>query len=182
MEKKLATMALSLLAASFIAASVFAYYPLTLTVQPTTPPVVFETGSNANQNDLGPSNTIVVSIGSNSTSATVTIHPTYQRTYYRDVLRIKNNDAKAYYVWLSLESVSNSLPPGSRVSLLVGSQNITLTSLSTGAKVQVGPISGSSTLTIDIEVYIPEGSSISGASATFNLNAIYTPSSSEEPP
>jgi len=86
----------------FVAASVFAYYPLSIMVSPTTPPVTFAAGNNAGSNYLGPGNTITVSLGSNSTSASVTIHTTYQKTYYKDVLRITNSDSKAYNIYLSL--------------------------------------------------------------------------------
>ena len=57
-------------------ASVFVYYPATITVSPVIPPVVFATGSNAGQPDLGYGNTIQVITGSNGTKLDVTIHPT----------------------------------------------------------------------------------------------------------
>ncbi|MEM0026677.1 MAG: hypothetical protein QXT53_02590 [Ignisphaera sp.] len=99
------------MAAAFIAASVFAYYPLQLTVQPVSPPLVFAAGTNANQPDLG-ANTISVTVEQNSTSATITIHPTYHTTYYKDVIRISNTDTRVYNVWLVLDQVTNTLPTG----------------------------------------------------------------------
>ncbi|MEM1843442.1 MAG: hypothetical protein QXD75_02835, partial [Desulfurococcaceae archaeon] len=93
-------LALALLAMTATLASVFAYYPLTITVSPTEPGVVFERGSNADQPDIGAGNTITVTIGANKTSASLTIHPTYQENYYKDVLRINNTDDNAMNVYI----------------------------------------------------------------------------------
>ena len=176
-----------LMAMVFVAASVFAYYPLSITVYPTTPPVTFATGSNSNQNDLGPGNTITVSLGSNSTSASVTVHPTYQKTYYKDVLRITNSDSKAYNVYIRVDSAITSFPAGSTIQLKIyasgasraGTPIATVPLTSTGT-VSIGSLSGGGTWEVDVEVSIPEGSSLPSA-ATANLQLIYTPSS-ETPP
>ncbi|MEM4615261.1 MAG: hypothetical protein QXN25_06685, partial [Desulfurococcaceae archaeon] len=112
-------LALALLAMTATLASVFAYYPLTITVSPTEPGVVFERGSNAGQPDIGEGNTITVSVGANKTSASVTIHPTYRENYYKDVLQIVNNDDNAMNVYIVFTFVSNTLPAGSTVKLFV---------------------------------------------------------------
>ena len=112
-------LALALLAMTATLASVFAYYPLTLQVVPTAPGVVFEPGSNADQPDIGEGKTITVTIGANKTSASITIHPTYQENYYKDVLQIVNNDDNAMNVYIVFTSVSNTLPAGSTVKLFV---------------------------------------------------------------
>ncbi|MEM4789724.1 MAG: hypothetical protein QXV06_08060, partial [Ignisphaera sp.] len=104
---------------AIVLASVFAYYPLTITVSPTAPGVVFEIGSNANQPDIGTRNTITVTIGDNKTSASITIHPTYQENYYKDVLRITNGDDNAMNVYIIFTSVSNTLPERNTVKLFV---------------------------------------------------------------
>jgi len=103
MEKAKATPLFILLAASLAAtavfASVFVYYPATIHVSPVPPPVIFLEGSNANQRDLGGSNTIAVTILNANTSLSVTVHPTYQVTYYKNITVINNTDASnPYYI------------------------------------------------------------------------------------
>ncbi|MGC9011912.1 hypothetical protein, partial [Thermogladius sp.] len=79
---------------SIVFASVFVYYPVSVTVSPVSPPVYFEYGTNANQPDLGGANTIDVTLGANKTSLTITIHPTYWVSYYKNVSLIVNGDSK----------------------------------------------------------------------------------------
>jgi hypothetical protein len=82
---------------SIVNASVFVYYPITLTISPKEPPVVFSAGSNANKKDLwGETITVITGDG---TSLTIEVHPTLQRNYYYDIARIKNNDgSNTYYI------------------------------------------------------------------------------------
>lgn len=185
---------------SLVAAGVFTYYPTTVSVSPTAPKVIFQAGSNAGNPDL--SDNIDVSISQNSTSATVTVHPTYQTSYYMDVLRIKNSDTKAYNVYLSIEEAANALPTGSKVVLYVYTSgrsrdlsgwdkpvpksdtyvaSVDLTATSTDTPVSIGTLNSGSTWELDILVYIPEGTSIKDASATFNLYLISTPESLTPP-
>ncbi|MEM4054899.1 MAG: hypothetical protein QW369_05090, partial [Desulfurococcaceae archaeon] len=110
---------LVLMVSAVALAAVFAYYPLTLQAVPTAPGVVFEPGSNAGQPDIGEGNTITVTVGANKTSASITIHPTYQENYYKDVLRINNTDDNAMNVSIVFTSVVNNLPAGSIVKLFV---------------------------------------------------------------
>ncbi len=176
-----------LMAMVFVAASVFAYYPLNITVSPTTPPVTFATGSNSNQNDLGPGNTITVTLGSNYASASVTIHPTYQTTYYKDVLNITNSDSKAYNVYIRVDTAITSFPSGSTIQLKIYASNairpgtpIATVPLTSPGTVSIGSLGGGTYWEVDVEVYIPEGTTLP-SSATANLHLIYTPSN-ETPP
>jgi len=176
------------MAMAFVAASVFAYYPLYITVSPVPPPIRFASGSNSNQSDLG-NNDIVVQLGANSTSASVTIHPTYQTTYYKDVLRIRNFDTKAYNVYLRVYKAIETFQPGSGIWLGIYSSgaNRTITLpiatvdlLSTGTT-YIGSLPGGGTWwEVDLEVYILEGSSLPSSDVA-ELELIYTPSS-ERPP
>lgn len=75
--------------ASIVFASVFVYYPASIQVSPTAPPVIFSEGDNSNQRDLY-GQTITTTIDETGTSVLINLHPTYRRTYYLDVLRIKN--------------------------------------------------------------------------------------------
>jgi hypothetical protein len=176
-----------LMAMVFVAASVFAYYPLSITVSPITPPVVFDEGSNSNQDDLGYGNTITVSLGSNNASASVTVHPTYQRTYYMDVLRITNSDSRAYNVYIRVETAITGFPAGSTIQLKIYASGasragtpIATVSLTSPGTVSIGSLDAGRTWEVDVEVYIPEGHTLPSP-ATANLRLIYTPSS-ETPP
>ncbi|WP_434731102.1 hypothetical protein WLZ34_05770 [Thermogladius sp. KZ2Tp1] len=186
---------------SIVFASVFVYYPAWVTVSPVQPPVYFATGSNANQQDLGPNNTIGVSLGPNSASLAITIHPTYQVSYYKDIVRIVNGDSsKVYYAYLRVYTAATGLPDGSQLVLYVYSKGASrslsgyqpptpvsgtyLASLdlitATSQKFPI-TISAGSPVEIDLYVYIPEGST-PPASVTAKLLLVYTTSSTETPP
>jgi hypothetical protein len=81
---------------SIVNASVFVYYPITLTISPQNPPVVFSSGSNSNKRDLW-DKTITVSID-DDTRLTIEVHPTLQRNYYYDIAKIENKDTNTYYI------------------------------------------------------------------------------------
>jgi hypothetical protein len=180
--------------------SVFVYYPITATIQPVTDtPVKLGYGSNAGRPDL--SGTISVTIGSKNASATITIHPTYQVSYYRNITIIKNTDNKAYKVMLNVSSTTmNDLPTNSKAKLYVFSKGAgrSLSGWQTGSEPAYGlePASGSyitsldltmtsttsefdltagAIVEIDILIYIPEGTS-PPSSATANIYLRYTPS------
>jgi len=201
MEKAKATPLFILLAASLAAtavfASVFVYYPLNINLQPSKPAVIFVPGSNAGQNDImygTDSNTISVSVDSANASATITVHPTYQTTYYKDVLEITNQDSQAYYVWLNvtdplLDTYGNLTSAKLIVFDASSGKSITSIDLSQTGPVLVGQISGGTTWTIDLEFQITgygnngspsEAPTLSDTSASLNL--IYSPSSTENLP
>jgi hypothetical protein len=177
--------------------SVFVYYPITAQISPVETPVKLGYGSNAKRNDLGntggQSNKIDVTIGSNNASATITIHPTYQVSYYRNITIITNKDNKAYKVMLNVSSPMTNLPTNSKAKLYVFSKgadrslsgwpsdnnlelsgshyavlDLTTTDTSSEFDLDAGAI-----VEIDILIYIPEGTSPS--SATANIYLRYTP-------
>ena len=196
-RKNLLSLALALLTAialSIAFAAVFSYYPVSITISPVSPPVYFATGENAGQDDLWANNKITVSVGSNRTSVSITIHPTYQVTYYKNVTLIVNNDTKAYNISLRVASVA-SLPSGASAVVYVYSKNASRSlsgypkptpsgyvknvSLTSTGTTWIGYLSRGSAYEIDIYVYIPEGTSPSSISA--GLLLIASPSS-ESPP
>ncbi|MEM1668610.1 MAG: hypothetical protein QXM53_08140 [Thermofilaceae archaeon] len=171
---------------AIVLASVFAYYPLTITARPTAPGVVFEAGSNAGKPDIGTGNTIMVTIGDNKTSASITIHPTYQENYYKDVLRITNGDDNAMNVYIIFTSVSNNLPASSIVKLFVYEgttevKELDITNPATNQPISIGSIAAGGTWQIDFYVYIPEGTKITGTSYSASARLVYSPST-ETPP
>jgi len=210
-KRRITTPLIALLIAVVISiafASVFVYYPMAVTLQPAQPPVYFETGSNAGAYDLGgsgtpyTSNIISVSIGSNATYLTITVHPTYQVTYYKNVSIVYNNDGKSYKVCFRVNTPLSNLPPNSKVYLYIYSQGgvrslsgyptptpsgylaqIDLTS--TGTTPCVGTLGSNKFYEMDLYIYIPEGYNVgmtSGTTYTANLLLIYTPQTSETPP
>jgi hypothetical protein len=199
-RKNLLAPALALLTAialSIAFAAVFSYYPVSIAISPVSPPVYFELGSNANQDDLA-GNTITVSVGSSGTSVSITIHPTYQVTYYKNVTLIVNNDSKAYNISLRVATPATGLPSGASAVVYVYSKNATRSlseyptpeppsgqyvknvSLTSTGTTYIGYLSGNSTYEIDIYVYIPEGTSLP-SSISAGLLLIASPSS-ESPP
>ncbi|MEM0371738.1 MAG: hypothetical protein QXD67_03720 [Ignisphaera sp.] len=186
MFRKTLTGILLILALSVVTASLFAYYPLNIAVVPQQPGVRFEAGSNAGKPDIG-SNTITVNIGSNSTSASIEIHPTYQETYYKDILRIVNNDNEAMHIYVIFYNYVNNLPTGSRVKMFVYSgatmvKELDITTPTLNTAVDIGQLSVGGSWQIDLYVYIPEGTSITGRSYSASARLVYTPSSGETPP
>ncbi|MCS7366871.1 MAG: hypothetical protein NDF52_03225 [archaeon YNP-WB-062] len=175
--------------------SVFVYYPITAQISPVSPPVILDSGSNAGKSDLSGSNTIGVSIGTNKTSATITIHPTYQASYYENVTIIRNTDSKSYTVTLKVYTAVSGLPSDSKVLLYLFSKGATR-SLSGWSSNNLAPasdsylavldltqtttatvtLSGGSIVEVDILVYIPEGYKMPTSTVTANIYLVYTPS------
>lgn len=105
--RTLMVLALLLLPVAAAFAGVFTYYPLTVTVEPTTTaPFIFQRGSNADRVDL--SGSIEVKLRGGNTSASVKLHPSYQITYYKDVLQIvrKTNQWDRFYILVNSTGAS----------------------------------------------------------------------------
>jgi len=128
-----------------------------------------------------------VNIGANKTSASITIHPTYQENYYRDVLRITNGDDNAMNVYIVFTSLSNTLPAGSVVKLFVYEgtnkviKELDITNPAINQPISIGSMAAGKTWQIDFYVYIPEDKSIREASYKAEAKLVYTPSA-ETPP
>ncbi len=190
--------AVASLALAIAYAHVMTYYPTSVTVSPTAPEVGFAPGSNAGGADIGVtngnSNTITVTIGQNATSLELTVHPTYQTTYYQNITLIENNSTlKSYSVSIEVASPL-SLPSGSKAYLIIYSKGATrslsgwpiptpttgtyiaevdLTSTGTTA---IGTISSGGVWEVDLLIYIPEGVTLP-SQQTAELYLIATPSS-----
>ncbi|ADM28126.1 hypothetical protein Igag_1322 [Ignisphaera aggregans DSM 17230] len=176
-------------------ASVFVYYQLNLTLTASQPAVYFVAGNNAGQPDVmyGAGNTIDVTIDSAGAQAWITVHPTYQKTYYKDVLRIVNQDSQAYTVWLIIDDAINVGVNLTSAKLYVKDVNgnpVNTVDLSqtTSTPIQIGQISGRATWRIDLEFQITgygakgspsQAPKLSDTSASLRL--VYSPSS-ETPP
>jgi len=184
MKKLYLLIALAAIVAA-VNAAVFAYYPITVNITGTQP-VAFDLGSNANQSDLGAGNSIVVSLGSNSTSVTITIHPTYQYTYYHNITLVKNIDTgKSYYVAFRVTQPISGWPAGSVAKMIVytsgGTKVIEVDLKQQYTTSWIGPLSAGDYYRIDFYIYYPEGSSLpSGTSVSVQL--IYSPQNTVSAP
>ena len=208
-KRRITTPLIALLIAVVISiafASVFVYYPMEVKLQPVSPPVYFDMGTNSNQDDLGNGNTISVSIGSNGGSLIVTVHPTYQTAVYKSVAKIVNSDSRAYNVYVYVRtSITPITGTGSAFAGQSASSDIKIcfvsstrstssfptpvytvdvecVSLQSTGLFNIGPLPADGRWDIDLYVYIPEGASgITSTTYTAQIHLIYTPSG-ETPP
>jgi len=187
-KRTLATLAALAITLAVVNASVFVYYPITVNLSPVAPPVIFDKGSNTGGDDLG-NNKIQVVIQSNdptNTSATITVHPTYRTTYYKDILRIKNQDTRAYHIRIYVEDIFNDDKIISAY-LIIGSEQIDLKSGGFQPSDSWITISASGQLSVDLKLVISTSGgsydsapSLSDSQATIKL--IYSPQNIEPPP
>jgi hypothetical protein len=185
------------LALALVNAAVFVYYPMNITVSPQKPPVYFDYGSNANQNDLM-GNTISVAISQASTSLSIQVHPTYQVNYYKNITVIKSQDtSNAYYVLFDVTDPINDTSVTSAYLIISDSSgtpiatiNLTETGiqpLNASHKPVWITVSSGDTLTVSLNITITPGSeatydtnpSLKDGSATVKL--VYSPQNSEYP-
>jgi len=205
-KRRITTPLIALLIAVVISiafASVFVYYPMAVTLQPVSPPVYFDAGTNSNQDDLWSGNKISASKGSNGASLSITVHPTYQTAVYKSVARIRNDDSKAYNVSINVRSsitpitgtgsafsTQNSQTQSNITICFVGSSRSTsgfptpdysvdvkCVSLQSTGLTNIGLLNGGDSWEIDLYVYIPEGASgvTPNTYYTAEIHLIYTP-------
>jgi hypothetical protein len=173
---------------AIVNAAVFVYYTTDLSLSPVAPPIVFSNGKNANAADLL-GTTIEVTIGRANTSLTITLHPTYQYNYYKNITIIKNQDTtNAYYVAIRVNTqFSNEKISSATLRIYDTSSTIATVGLkSTGTTGWLGPLNPNSKWFIDIILNIDEtGGSPSTApftSDSASLQLIYSPQSNEQAP
>jgi len=177
-KRTLATLAALAITLAVVNASVFAYYPITVTITGVQP-VVFDYGSNANQPDLGKDNNIAVALGANRASAAITIHPTYQHTYYHDVLEVKNTDTdKSYYVAFRVTRSISDWPQNSIAKMIINDSDnqkkLEVDLTASGTTEWIGPLSAGDYYRIDFYIYYPEGSQLP-SNTQVQLQLIYSP-------
>jgi len=189
--KKLALIALAsslALVLAFAYAHVMSYYPVNVTLVPSAPKVVFAPGSNAGQTDIDGS-TIGVSIGANSTNLTLTLHPTYETTYYENITLIENTDTTTTYSVNITVSQALSLPAGSKAYLIIYNKGATrslagwpvplpasgtyvaMVDLTQTGTTAIGSLAAGGVWEVDLLVYIPEGTTPTTTTAELYLVA-----------
>jgi len=192
MEKKLLLLTAIACVLGIAFAAVFVFFPANITMSFLSPPVIFLPGSNANQPDIGQGNTIGVTVGENKTSVSITLHPTYQKTYYQNITLVKNLESgagsKAYNLWFKVNTPISGLPAGSQAKLLVyqanavrnGAPLLTVDLTSTGVSSMI-TLNANSFYEIDFFVVYPEGQPLPSDPVTASLELIFSPQS-ETPP
>jgi hypothetical protein len=170
---------------SFVYASVFTYNPLTINISPVAPPVIFKYGANTGKADLR-GTTITATISNTNTSLTLTLHPTYQKVYYKDVARINNTDTNVYYVMFNVTSpLTNSKITSAKLYLWEGTTKKLEVDLRTTGPTSRVSMNGKAEWRIDVEIVISEsGGSYNTpppASDSVTLNLIYS-TQDESPP
>jgi len=172
-------------------AAVFVFFPANITMSFANPPVIFLPGKNANQPDIGQGNNIGVTVGENKTSVSITLHPTYQKTYYQNITLVKNvesSSGKAYNLWFKVNNPISGLPAGSQAKLLVyqagaarnGVPILAVDLTSSGVSNMIA-LNANSFYEIDFFVVFPEGQPLPQNSVTASLELIFSPQS-ETPP
>jgi len=171
---------------AIVNAAVFTYYPTKLSLEPVKPPIVFSSGNNAGQTDL--SGTIGVSIGSAGASLNITLHPTYQYNYYKNITIIKNQDTNAYYVAIRVNTaLSNTKLVSAKLRIYDTSSTIATVDLKVTGTTALGQLNSGSKWFIDIILNISEATGDSPSSAPFSsdsasLQLIYSPQNAEQAP
>lgn len=170
---------------ALVGTAVFVYLPVNVTINSVSPPVIFQLGSNAGGTDLA-GNTIQVTLGANSSSATLILHPTYQRTYYHDVLLITNPSPPAgdnYYIGIRVITPLTGAAFASATARVYDSANnllFTADLMTAGTYGWPQLLPDGQTYRIDIEIVINEGFTLPSGSVTFEL--VYSPQSVTPPP
>ncbi len=176
-------LALLLVAVPLAYAGVIVSYPINGTVNYVTPTIVFAGGSNANQTGLG-GNTISVTIGANNTSATFSIHITYQTVEYHDILVIKNTDTVNAY-WIGFSS-TNTLPAQVYNATLIitddsGAKIASYNLLTGGWSGWLFQIPGNTTYHINLIFKMSEGQKLPTTAASISLKLYWSNSNTETP-
>ncbi|RLG85348.1 MAG: hypothetical protein DRO39_05815, partial [Thermoprotei archaeon] len=156
-----------------------------ITLSPTAPDVRLVEGSNAGQADLGGS-TITVTI-TGSTKASITIHPTNERTYYKNVTVIVNTGSATYYGWIKVNTPISA--NGITAAKLIikdtsGATVATVDLMSTTLQGGGFSIPAGGKLFIDIEVQIDstiDPTTITSGNVA-SIDLVYSPQSVETPP
>lgn len=168
--------------ASTAFASVFVFYGGSVTAYFQNPPIVWAAGDNTNTTDLG-GQSIEVLVGPNSTQLQVTVHPTYEYTYYKNITIIKNNDASnGYYIAIKVTNPATFSIAGASVKLIL--YNATSTEVVDLTTTGVSPwyyVPPNSHVNVDLQYYIPGGAKLP-TSVTVQIQLIYSVTNAESPP
>ena len=170
---------------ALVGTAVFVYLPGNITIQSVEPPVYFDLGTNANQADLA-GNTISVTLGTNKSSFSLTLHPTYQKTYYEDVVKIVNPALPAgdnYFFGIKVVTAMGAPFTTAQMNIYDSANNLILSVDLTSATLQGWPtaLNDNTVYRVDFLFVLPEGSKLPGA-VTVQIELVYSPQSATSPP
>ena len=178
---KLLALIIALSVAVTVYAGVLVIYPVNVNVEEVTPPIVFEPGANAGDPGLPSTNTITVSLGSNSTSATVSLQVTYGEVYVVDVLNITNPTTPSgdnYFVKVCVDSaISSAVINTAEAIIKVGTSTYTLDLRTAGACTSDFQLLDGDTATISFHFIVPEGTALDSTPPSVSLSLHYSPES-----
>ena len=177
------------IASTAVFASVFVYYPVSIAATPQAPPIIFSSGSNSNANDLR-GQQITVSISQANTSLSITVHPTYQTTYYKNITVINNTDtSNPYYIAFRVNSAATDTNLES-ANLIIkdssGNQVATI-DLKSSTTSNWSQIPKGAHYSVDLQIIYSAGSNDEynqdpGRGFTASLQLIYSPQNTESAP
>jgi len=150
-KRTLATLAALAITLAIVNASVFVYYPITVNLVPAAPPIIFVEGSNANTADLRNYN-IKVSITEANTNLTITVHPTYQTTYYKNISEIKNLDSNAYHVYIKVVDTMSGGNLTSAYLIINKSGTLVSVDLKNTGLTYIGQLSSNSKWSVNLKI------------------------------
>jgi hypothetical protein len=191
---RLAILALLAVGVAVANASVFVFYPGNVQLSTVKPPIIFSLGDNAGKQDLGNGNTITVTLGAANTSVSITVHPTYEITYYKNITVINNTDNQPYYFCVNVaDAFTDSKITQAKLLIynglgddatLIKTVDLKTTTNGCTADTEIG---AGANFRVDLLIQIDEtgGSpdsapSLSDTSATFQL--VYSPVNGEAAP
>ncbi len=168
-----------------VGTAVFVYLPGDISITPVQPPVIFDAGTNANQTGLA-GNTITLILGENSSSFSLTLHPTYQKTYFHDVLRIVNPALPAgdnYFFGIKVLTPVSGPYTTAQMNIYDSSNNLVLSVDLTSATLQGWPtaLNDNTVYRVDFVFVLPENVPLPG-STTIQVELVYSPQSATIPP
>ena len=180
MRRKLIVLLAIATLVSIVNASVFVYYPINLKISPQQPPVVFIPGSNSDGTDLWGS-TITVNIGGGGTNLSIEVHPTLQRNYYYDIVKIRNNDNNnAYYLKFRVISPISDERVSEAYLIIGGDYSEKIDLKQGGLQPSVWfTLSTSSELRVDLYLVL---TGYTGGGITVEVDLIYSTTNTEVPP
>ena len=179
---KLLALIIALSVAATAYAGVLVIYTVNVSVEEVAPPIIFEPGANAGKPGLPSTNTITVSLGSNSTSATVSLQVTYGEVYIVDVLNIVNPTAPSgpsgdsYLVKLCADTaISSGVINTAEAKVYVGNNLVgTLDLRSIGCTGEFS-LNDGDTATITFYFKLLEGNALDSIRLSVRLSLHYSP-------
>jgi len=170
---------------ALVGTAVFVYLPGNISIVSVPPPVYFTAGTNANQPDIA-GNTISLTIGANQSSFSLTVHPTYQKTYYEDIVKIVNPALPAgdnYFFGVKVITAVGAPFTIAEMRIFDNANNLILIVDLTSATLQGWPtaLNDNTQYRVDFMFVLPENVQLPGP-MTVQIELVYSPQAAAIPP